>query len=150
MNPLLEASASPYLRAHAGNPVVWFPWGEAAFAEAQRRDVPVLVSIGYSTCHWCHVMARESFSDTETAALINRDFVAVKVDREEHPDVDAAYMAAAAAFTPHLGWPLTVFTTPAGLPFYAGTYFPPEPRSGLPSFPQVLVAVREAWTDRRE
>ena len=95
-------------------------------------------------------MARESFSDAETAALINRDFVAVKVDREEHPDVDAAYMSAAAAFTPHLGWPLTVFTTPAGLPFSAGTYFPPEPRSGLPSFPQVLAAVREAWTDRRE
>jgi uncharacterized protein YyaL (SSP411 family) len=150
VNPRLESSASPYLRSHAGNPVAWFPWGEAAFAEAQRRDVPVLVSIGYSTCHWCHVMARESFSDSETAALINRDFVAVKVDREEHPDVDAAYIAAAAAVTPHLGWPLTVFTTPAGRPFYAGTYFPPEPRSGLPSFSQVLAAVAEAWTDRRE
>lgn len=149
MNPRLEASASPYLRAHAGNPVAWFPWGEAAFAEAQRRDVPVLVSIGYSTCHWCHVMARESFSDADTAALVNRDFVSVKVDREEHPDVDAAYMAAAAAFTANLGWPLTVFTTPGGRPFYAGTYFPPEPRSGLPSFRQVLAAVSEAWTDRR-
>ncbi|MGA1828805.1 DUF255 domain-containing protein, partial [Microbacterium sp.] len=150
MNPRLETSASPYLRAHAGNPVAWYPWGDAAFAEARRRDVPVLVSIGYSTCHWCHVMARESFSDAETAALINRDFVAIKVDREEHPEVDAAYLAAAAAFTPHLGWPLTVFTTPAGRPFHAGTYFPPEPRSGIPSFTQVLAAVRAAWTERRE
>ena len=150
MNPRLEASASPYLRAHAGNPVAWYPWGEDAFADARRRDVPVLVSIGYSTCHWCHVMARESFADPETAALINRDFVAIKVDREEHPEVDSAYMAAAAAFTGHLGWPLTVFTTPEGRPFYAGTYFPPQPRSGLPSFTQVLGAVTEAWTDRRE
>jgi len=150
VNPRLETSASPYLRAHAGNPVAWYPWGDAAFAEARRRDVPVLVSIGYSTCHWCHVMARESFSDAETAALINRDFVAIKVDREEHPEVDAAYLAAAAAFTPHLGWPLTVFTTPAGRPFHAGTYFPPEPRSGIPSFTQVLAAVRAAWTERRE
>ena len=150
MNPRLEASASPYLRAHAGNPVAWYPWGDDAFAEARRRDVPVLVSIGYSTCHWCHVMARESFADPETAALMNRDFVAIKVDREEHPEVDAAYMAAAAAFTAHLGWPLTVFTTPEGRPFYAGTYFPPEPRSGLPSFTQVLGAVTEAWTERRE
>ena len=150
MNPRLEESASPYLRAHAGNPVAWFPWGEEAFAEARRRDVPVLVSIGYSTCHWCHVMARESFSDVETAAAINADFVAVKVDREEHPEVDAAYLAAAAAFTPHLGWPLTVFATPTGRPFYAGTYFPPEPRSGLPSFRQVLSAVDEAWTARRD
>ncbi len=110
----------------------------------------MLVSIGYSTCHWCHVMARESFADPETAALINRGFVAIKVDREEHPEVDAAYMAAAAAFTAHLGWPLTVFATPEGRPFYAGTYFPPQPRSGLPSFTQVLGAVTEAWTERRE
>lgn len=150
MNERLASSASPYLRAHADNPVAWYPWGEAAFAEAARRDVPVLVSIGYSTCHWCHVMARESFSDAETAAQIGRDFVAVKVDREEHPDVDAAYMAAAAAFTPHLGWPLTVFVTPEGRPFYAGTYFPPEPRAGIPSFRQVLGAVHEAWTERRD
>ncbi|MET0780355.1 MAG: DUF255 domain-containing protein, partial [Microbacterium sp.] len=150
MNPRLEASASPYLRAHAGNPVAWYPWGEAAFAEARRRDVPVLVSIGYSTCHWCHVMARESFSDSVTADRINRDFVAIKVDREEHPEVDAAYLAAAAAFTAHLGWPLTVFTTPTGRPFYAGTYFPPEPRSGIPSFTQVLAAVHDAWTERRD
>ncbi len=150
MNSRLAASTSPYLRAHAGNPVAWFAWGPEAFAEAQRRDVPVLVSIGYSTCHWCHVMARESFQDAETAALVNDGFVAIKVDREEHPDVDSAFMAAAAAFTPHLGWPLTVFTTPDGGPFFAGTYFPPAPRAGLPSFRQVLAAVREAWAERRD
>lgn len=117
----LAESRSPYLRAHAANPVAWYPWGPEAFAEAARRDVPVLVSIGYSTCHWCHVMARESFSDEAIAAQLDDGFVAIKVDREEHPDVDATYLAAAAAFTPHLGWPLTVFTTPAGVPFYAGT-----------------------------
>lgn len=150
MNPRLAGATSPYLRAHAGNPVSWFPWGEDAFAEARRRDVPVVVSIGYSTCHWCHVMARESFEDAATAADLDAGFVAIKVDREEHPEVDAAYMAAASAFTPSLGWPLTVFTTPEGRPFYAGTYFPPEPRGGLPAFRQVLAAVREAWTERRE
>lgn len=111
--------------------------------------MPVLVSIGYSTCHWCHVMARESFQDAATAALVNDGFVAIKVDREEHPDVDAAYLDAASAFTPHLGWPLTVFAAPDGRVFYAGTYFPPTPRPPLPSFPQVLAAVREAWTERR-
>ncbi|RWR17881.1 thioredoxin domain-containing protein [Microbacterium enclense] len=148
MNRLANAS-SPYLRAHADNPVAWFPWGPEAFAVAAERDVPVLVSIGYSTCHWCHVMARESFQDAETAALVNDGFVAIKVDREEHPDVDAAYLDAASAFTPHLGWPLTAFATPEGRIFYAGTYFPPEPRGQLPSFRQVLAAVREAWTERR-
>ncbi|WP_194395847.1 thioredoxin domain-containing protein [Microbacterium atlanticum] len=150
MNPRLAEATSPYLRAHAGNPVPWYPWGEEAFAEARRRDVPVMVSIGYSTCHWCHVMARESFADERTAADLAAGFVSVKVDREEHPEVDAAYMAAAAAFTRSLGWPLTVFTTPEGRPFYAGTYFPPEPRAGMPSFRQVLAAVREAWTERRD
>ncbi|MFG6474948.1 thioredoxin domain-containing protein [Microbacterium sp. P06] len=150
MNSRLSESSSPYLRAHADNPVEWFPWGPEAFAEAARRGVPVLVSIGYSTCHWCHVMARESFQDDATAALINDGFVAVKVDREEHPDVDAAYLDAASAFTPHLGWPLTVFTTPEGRVFYAGTYWPGEPRPPLPAFREVLGAVREAWTDRRE
>ncbi|MCC4249627.1 DUF255 domain-containing protein [Microbacterium testaceum] len=148
MNRLANAS-SPYLRAHADNPVAWFPWGPEAFAVAAARDVPVLVSIGYSTCHWCHVMARESFQDAETAALVNDGFVAIKVDREEHPDVDAAYLDAASAFTPHLGWPLTAFATPEGRIFYAGTYFPPQPRGQLPSFRQVLGAVREAWTERR-
>ncbi|WP_431739678.1 thioredoxin domain-containing protein [Microbacterium testaceum] len=142
-------ASSPYLRAHADNPVAWYPWGPEAFAEAARRDVPVLVSIGYSTCHWCHVMARESFQDADTAAVVNDGFVAIKVDREEHPDVDAAYLDAASAFTPHLGWPLTVFTSPEGRVFYAGTYFPPAPRPPQPSFRQVLAAVREAWTERR-
>jgi uncharacterized protein YyaL (SSP411 family) len=150
MNPRLAESTSPYLRAHAGNPVDWYPWGEEAFAAARERDVPVVVSIGYSTCHWCHVMARESFEDAATAADLAAGFVAIKVDREEHPEVDAAYMAAAGAFTQSLGWPLTVFTTPEGRPFYAGTYFPPQPRGGLPAFRQVLAAVREAWTERRD
>jgi uncharacterized protein YyaL (SSP411 family) len=150
VNPRLAEATSPYLRAHAGNPVAWFPWGEEAFAEARRRDVPVMVSIGYSTCHWCHVMARESFEDAATAAELDAGFVSIKVDREEHPEVDAAYMAAAAAFTPSLGWPLTVFTTPEGRPFYAGTYFPPQPRAGMPAFRQVLAAVQEAWTERRD
>ncbi|GAA1851008.1 thioredoxin domain-containing protein [Microbacterium koreense] len=149
MDDRLSASASPYLRAHADNPVAWYPWGDAAFSEARRRDVPVFVSIGYSTCHWCHVMARESFSDAATAADLADGFVSIKVDREEHPDVDAAYMAAASAFTQNLGWPLSVFVTPDGKPFYAGTYFPLEPRQGMPAFRQVLAAVREAWSERR-
>ncbi|MFG6403475.1 thioredoxin domain-containing protein [Microbacterium sp. P04] len=150
MNRRLAESSSPYLRAHADNPVAWYPWGPEAFAEAARRNVPVMVSIGYATCHWCHVMARESFSDAATAAVINDGYVAVKVDREEHPDVDAAYLEAASAFTPHLGWPLTVFTTPEGRVFYAGTYWPNEPRPPLPAFREVLGAVSEAWTDRRD
>lgn len=149
LNRLANAS-SPYLRAHAANPVAWFPWGPEAFAVAAERDVPVMVSIGYSTCHWCHVMARESFSDLATAADIDAGFVAVKVDREEHPEVDAAYLDAASAFTPHLGWPLTVFVTPAGSVFYAGTYWPPVRRAPLPAFREVLAAVREAWTERRD
>lgn len=150
MNQRLATSASPYLRAHATNPVAWYPWGEEAFAEARRRDVPVFVSIGYSTCHWCHVMARESFSDPQIAAELADGFVSVKVDREEHPEVDDAYLAAASAFTRSLGWPLSVFTTPDGRAFFAGTYFPPEPRGGIPSFSQVLGAVRQAWTERRD
>ncbi|SMH46413.1 hypothetical protein SAMN06295885_2742 [Rathayibacter oskolensis] len=146
----LRSSVSPYLRSHADNPVDWFPWGEEAFAEAVRRDVPVLVSIGYATCHWCHVMARESFSDPVLAARLNAGFVAVKVDREEHPDVDTAYLTAASAFTRHLGWPLTVFTTPGGEAFYAGTYFPPRAVGGSPAFSDVLDAVSEAWRLRRD
>jgi Highly conserved protein containing a thioredoxin domain len=149
MSNRLAGAISPYLRAHADNPVDWWPWGPDAFAEAERRDVPVLVSIGYATCHWCHVMARESFSDLALAVDLNERFVAIKVDREEHPDVDASYLAAASAFTRNLGWPLTVFTTPQGRPFFAGTYFPPEPRGGIPAFRQVLDAVSEAWTLRR-
>jgi len=150
MGERLASAISPYLRAHASNPVDWWPWGPEAFAEARRRDVPVLVSIGYATCHWCHVMARESFADPETAAAMNARLVAIKVDREEHPEVDAALLAAASAFTQHLGWPLTVVTTPEGRPFFAGTYFPPAPARGMPSFRQVLDAVDEAWTTRRD
>jgi len=146
----LADSTSPYLRSHASNPVDWWPWSEDAFAEAARRDVPVLISIGYATCHWCHVMARESFSDPVVAAQLAAGFVAIKVDREEHPDVDAAYLAAASAFTPSLGWPLTVFATPAGATFYAGTYFPPRAVQGVPAFREVLDAITDAWTQRRE
>jgi len=145
----LRDAVSPYLRSHADNPVEWRAWGTGPFAEAVERDVPVMVSIGYSTCHWCHVMARESFSDPEVAAQLSAGFVSVKVDREEHPDVDSSYLAAASAFTEGLGWPLTVFVTPEGRPFYAGTYFPPVPVQGRPSFRQVLDAVTDAWTTRR-
>ncbi|MBM7505464.1 thioredoxin domain-containing protein [Agromyces aurantiacus] len=146
----LADALSPYLRAHADNPVDWYPWGEEAFAEARRRDVPVLISIGYATCHWCHVMARESFSDPDIARVLADGFVAIKVDREEHPEVDASYLAAASAFTRELGWPLTVFTRPDGRAFYAGTYFPPRPVQGVPAFGQVLAAVDEAWRERRD
>ena len=145
----LADAISPYLRSHADNPVAWYGWGAEAFVEARLRDVPVLVSIGYSTCHWCHVMARESFSDPELADYLNLHFVSIKVDREEHPEVDASYLAAASAFVGGLGWPLTVFVTPDGRAFYAGTYFPPLPLSGHPSFRQVLEAVTDAWTTRR-
>ncbi len=149
MRNRLADAISPYLRSHADNPVDWQGWGAEAFAEARSREVPVLVSIGYSTCHWCHVMARESFSDPDLASYLNEHFVSVKVDREEHPDVDAAYLAAASAFVGGLGWPLNVFVTPDGRAFYAGTYFPPQPMTGHPSFRQVLEAVTDAWTTRR-
>ena len=146
----LADAVSPYLRAHADNPVDWWPWGEEAFAEARRRDVPVFVSIGYATCHWCHVMARESFSDPEVARLLADSVVSIKVDREEHPGVDAAFLASASAFTKNLGWPLSVFATPDGEVFFAGTYFPPADVQGHPSFRRVVAAVVDAWTDRRE
>lgn len=146
----LGSALSPYLRQHATNPVDWHEWGGAAFTEAASRDVPILLSIGYAACHWCHVMAHESFEDPATAAQMNADYVCVKVDREEHPDVDSVYMAAVVAMTGQGGWPMTVFLTPQGAPFYAGTYFPPAPAHGLPSFPQVLSAVAEAWRDRRD
>ncbi|MFF8810148.1 thioredoxin domain-containing protein [Streptomyces omiyaensis] len=145
----LAGTTSPYLLQHADNPVDWWPWGPEAFEEARRRDVPVLLSVGYSACHWCHVMAHESFEDEATAALVNEHFVAVKVDREERPDVDAVYMEAVQAATGQGGWPMTVFLTPDAAPFYFGTYFPPEPRHGMPSFPEVLDGVRAAWADRR-
>lgn len=150
MPNLLGDALSPYLRQHADNPVDWHPWGAEPFAEAERRGVPVFVSIGYSTCHWCHVMARESFSNPAVAAFLNEHFVAIKVDREEHPEVDAAYLAAASAFTRQLGWPLNVFTTPRGRAFYAGTYWPPRGVPGLPAFAQVLDGVAEAWAHRRD
>ncbi|PXA68916.1 thioredoxin domain-containing protein [Cryobacterium arcticum] len=149
MSNRLAEAISPYLRSHAENPVDWQPWGADAFAEARSRDVPVLVSIGYATCHWCHVMARESFSDVSVAAYLNEHFVSIKVDREEHPDVDASYLAAAGAFTQNLGWPLNVFVTPDGKPFHAGTYSPPAPLPGHPAFRDVLAAVTDAWTTRR-
>ena len=146
----LASEASPYLLQHARNPVDWHPWGPEAFALARAADLPVLVSVGYSACHWCHVMAHESFEDPATAAVMNDRFVNVKVDREERPDVDAVTMDATVAMTGSGGWPTTVFMTPEGQPFYAGTYFPPEPRHGLPSFEQVLVAISDAWRDRRD
>ncbi|MEU4682318.1 thioredoxin domain-containing protein [Streptomyces xinghaiensis] len=146
----LAGVTSPYLLQHAENPVDWWPWEPEAFEEARRRDVPVLLSVGYSACHWCHVMARESFEDAETAAYLNAHFVSVKVDREERPDVDAVYMEAVQAATGQGGWPMTVFLTPDAEPFYFGTYFPPEARHGIPSFRQVLEGVHAAWSDRRE
>ncbi len=146
----LAAETSPYLRQHAHNPVDWLPWGEEAFERARQRGVPLLVSIGYSSCHWCHVMERESFEDPDTAARMNEGFVCVKVDREERPDVDALYMEAVQGMTGHGGWPLNVFLTPEGIPFYGGTYFPPQERPGMPSFGQILLAVGEAWSERGE
>ncbi|MGW2539858.1 DUF255 domain-containing protein [Kitasatospora sp. NPDC001574] len=148
-NRLADAT-SPYLLQHAGNPVDWWPWGPEAFEEARRRGVPVLLSVGYAACHWCHVMAHESFEDEGVAAYANERFVAVKVDREERPDVDAVYMEAVQAATGQGGWPMTVFLTPDKEPFYFGTYFPPEPRHGMPSFRQVLEGVHAAWRDRRD
>ena len=131
------------------NPVEWFPWGDEALAKARAEDKPILLSVGYAACHWCHVMAHESFEDPEIAALMNERFVNIKVDREERPDVDGIYMDAVVAMTGSGGWPLTVFLTPEGEPFLGGTYFPPAPRHGLPSFPQVLVAVSELYRERR-
>lgn len=145
----LANEPSPYLKQHAADPVAWRPWGADAFAEAQRLDRPIFLSIGYSTCHWCHVMARESFRDPGTAELLNEQFVSVKVDREERPDVDAVYLAAVQVMTGTGGWPLSVFLTPAGRPFYGGTYFPPEDRPGMPGFRRVLRSLSEAWRERR-
>src|SRR5512145_563327 len=145
----LAGETSPYLLQHAENPVDWYPWGEDAFARARAEGKPILLSVGYSSCHWCHVMEHESFSDPATAALMNELFVNVKVDREERPDVDALTMEACVTMTGLGGWPTTVFLTPDGRPFYAGTYFPPEPRHGLPSFRQLLAAVHRAFREQR-
>jgi len=145
----LAGETSPYLLQHAHNPVDWYPWGPEALERARGEDRPILLSVGYSACHWCHVMERESFEDEATAALMNEHFVPVKVDREERPDVDSIYMTAVQQMTGHGGWPMTVFITPEGAPFYGGTYYPPQPRYGMPSFRQVLLAVAEAWRERR-
>jgi len=146
----LAAETSPYLLQHADNPVDWYPWGPEARERARADNRPILLSVGYSACHWCHVMAHESFEDEATAAVMNEHFVNVKVDREERPDVDALYMEATVSMTGQGGWPMTVFLTPDGEPFYAGTYFPPEPRHGLPSFRQLLLAVDEAWKTQQD
>ena len=146
----LAEETSPYLLQHKDNPVDWLPWGEEARALAHERDVPLLLSIGYSACHWCHVMERESFENADVAAQMNENFVPVKVDREERPDVDAIYMEAVQGMTGHGGWPLTAFCDPDGVPFHCGTYFPPTPRQGMPSFRMVMAGVTEAWRERRE
>ena len=145
----LDSETSPYLRQHRDNPVDWHPWGPEAFEEASERDRPVLLSVGYSSCHWCHVMAHESFEDPDTAAIMNQLFVNVKVDREERPDVDAIYMDSVQAMTGRGGWPMTVFLTADGRPFFGGTYYPDRPRGGMASFRQVMAAVDEAWNNRR-
>jgi len=146
----LAQETSPYLLQHKDNPVDWYAWGAEALDRAHQEDKPILVSIGYSACHWCHVMEHESFEDDQTAAEMNERFVCIKVDREERPDVDAIYMEACQAMTGQGGWPLNVFLTPDQVPFYAGTYFPPEPRYGMPSWRQVLAAIDDAWRTRRD
>ena len=146
----LAQETSPYLLQHQDNPVDWYPWGAEALDRAREEDKPILLSVGYSACHWCHVMERESFEDPETAAYMNEHFVNVKVDREERPDVDAIYMEAVQAMTGHGGWPMTVFLDPDGVPFYGGTYFPPDESRGMPSFRMVLEAVVHAFETQRE
>src|SRR3989442_15663781 len=141
----LAGETSPYLQQHAANPVDWYPWGPEALERARAEDRTILLSIGYAACHWCHVMERESFEDPGTAALMNEHFVSIKVDREERPDLDAIYMDAVQAMTGSGGWPMTVFLTPDGQPFYAGTYFPPDDRHGIPGFRRGLLALAEAW-----
>src|SRR6267154_947316 len=141
---------SPYLLQHRDNPVEWYPWGEEALARAKSEDKPILLSIGYAACHWCHVMEGESFEDPETARVMNDYFVSIKVDREERPDLDSIYMSAVQAMTGHGGWPMTMFLTPDGKPFYGGTYYPPDDRHGLPSFRKVLESVSDAWQSKRE
>jgi uncharacterized protein len=146
----LANETSPYLLQHKDNPVDWYPWGEEALKRAREEDRPILLSVGYSACHWCHVMERESFEDDETARMMNEHFVNIKVDREERPDIDSIYMAAVQALTRHGGWPMTVFLTPDGAPFYGGTYFPPVPSRGMPSFQQLLLSVADAYENRRD
>src|SRR5581483_835242 len=145
----LAHETSPYLLQHADNPVDWYPWGDEALERARGEDKPVLLSIGYAACHWCHVMEHESFEDEATASAMNERFVCIKVDREERPDLDAVYMDAVVALTGSGGWPMTVFLTPDGKPFLGGTYFPPEPRHGLPAFRHLLVGVSDTYRERR-
>ncbi|MCX6433170.1 MAG: thioredoxin domain-containing protein, partial [Actinobacteria bacterium] len=149
MTNRLADATSPYLLQHAENPVDWWEWSEEAFAEARRRDVPVFLSIGYSACHWCHVMAHESFENEGIAAALNEHFVSIKVDREERPDIDSVYMQATVSLTGHGGWPMSVLLDQDGRPSYAGTYFPPEPRHQMPSFPQLIEAISDTWANRR-
>jgi len=146
----LIGETSPYLLQHAHNPVDWYPWGEEAFAKARAEDKPLLVSIGYSACHWCHVMEHESFEDEKVAAIQNASFVNIKVDMEERPDVDQIYMNFVQLTTGRGGWPMNVFITPDKLPFFGGTYFPPTQRYNMPSWPQILQSIAEAWTDKRD
>ncbi len=150
MSNRLAQETSPYLLQHKDNPVDWYPWGEEALEKAREEDRPILLSVGYSACHWCHVMERESFEDEETARVMNEHFVNIKVDREERPDIDSIYMSAVQALTRSGGWPMTVFMTPDGAPFYGGTYFPPTPRGGMPSFQQLLLTLADAYENRRE
>ncbi len=149
MSNRLTRESSPYLVAHAHNPVDWYPWGPEALDRAVREDNPIFLSIGYSACHWCHVMERESFENPALAELLNANFVAIKVDREERPDLDQIYMNAVQLMTGRGGWPMSVFLTPDARPFYGGTYWPPSSRHGMPGFDQVLAAVADAWRDRR-
>src|SRR5215208_3836093 len=146
----LAQETSPYLLQHAHNPVDWYPWGAEALARARAEDRPILLSVGYAACHWCHVMERESFEDEATSRLMNERFVCVKVDREERPDVDAIYMQAVQAMTGRGGWPMTVFLTPDGVPFFGGTYYPPADRQNIPGFPRLLTAVADAYKNKRE
>ncbi|MGN6722895.1 MAG: thioredoxin domain-containing protein, partial [Marmoricola sp.] len=146
----LGSATSPYLQQHKDNPVHWWEWSPEAFAEAKARNLPILLSVGYAACHWCHVMAHESFEDEATAAYMNDHYVSIKVDREERPDVDAVYMQATTALTGQGGWPMTCVLDHDGRPFFAGTYFPDRPRHGQPAFSQVLQAISEAWQNRRE
>jgi uncharacterized protein YyaL (SSP411 family) len=146
----LGDETSPYLLQHVDNPVDWHPWGDDALELAKQENKPILLSIGYAACHWCHVMAHESFEDDQTALLMNEHFINIKVDREERPDLDSIYMSAVTAMTGHGGWPMTVFLTPQGRPFYSGTYFPKEPRYGMPSFRQILLGVADAWKNQQD
>ena len=155
MNENLHTNAlinetSPYLLQHAHNPVNWYPWGAEALAKARTEGKPILLSIGYSACHWCHVMAHESFEDEEIARLMNENFINIKVDREERPDLDQIYMSAVQMMTGHGGWPMTMFLTPEGVPFYGGTYYPPADRYNMPGFPRVLLSVAEAYRSQGE